>query len=146
MTDFTSGYTPISATGWRALEYDYDAMTDGIGVGSKLYCLTNFQAMWLQQNVDYFRWQTRWNNLSIDSVELGIQADALELALMTCIDIQPFMLEYNYSVSIEVKLESFNVAYDLGGIPELNPNTPTDFYSGDDSDDRLLALCTASSI
>lgn len=146
MPDFTSGYTTLLKKQWRALVYDYDAMLNGIGDGSKLYCLTNFQAMWLQQNVDYYRWQTRWNNLSIDSRELGIQADELELALMTCIEIQPYMLEFNYLQAVGLTLTVYNEDYDIGGIPELNPNTPTDFYSGDNSADRLDALCTACNI
>lgn len=146
MTDFTSGYTTLLKKQWRALVYDYDAMTEGIGDVSKLYCLTNFQVMWLQQNVDYFRWQTRWNNLSVDSNELSVQADALELALMTCIDIQPFMLEFNYNQAVSAVLNTYNVLYDAGGIPELNSNTPTDFYSGDDSEDRINALCTACNV
>jgi len=146
MTDFTSGYTTLLKKQWRALVYDYDAMLEGIGDGSKLYCLTNFQAMWLQQNVDYFRWKTRWNNLSVDSNELGVQADALELALMTCIDIQPYMLAFNYNQIVIQVLSEYDALYDAGGIPDLNPNTPTDFYSGDDSDERLNALCTACNI
>jgi hypothetical protein len=146
MTDFTSGYTNLLRKQWRALVYDYDAMQDGIGETSKLYCLTNFQVMFLQDNVDYMRWVTRWNNLSIDSNSLGQLADELELALMTCIEIYPYMLQFNYDSEVDALLNNYDILYDLGGIAGLNANTPTDFFQGDGSTDRDNALCTASNI
>lgn len=138
-----STYTSLQKKQWRALIYNYENMIDGLSGDSKLYCLTDFQRVWLQSNVDYMRFPTRWTNLTITNDELNQLADDLELALMSCVDIQPYQVQFTYNQAVKQTLNDLQSAYDLGGITQLNPNTPTDFYNGDDSLDRNAALCTA---
>lgn len=141
-----STYVTLQNKKWRAITYNYVNLMDGLSEGSKLYCLTDFQRTWLMSNIDYMRFPTRWTNLSITKDELNQLADDLELALMSCVDIQPYQVEFTYNQTVKQTLDNFQSAYDLGGISELNPNTPTDFYDGDGSDNRESALCTACKI
>lgn len=136
---------PLLRKSWRALSYDwleYQQFSDD----ACLVCLTKRQLAWLQSNVTYYAWPTRWENLGITLEELSHEAVELEFALMTCIDIQPYQIEFSYNQAVLDALASYLAAYGAGGITELNPNTPTDFYSGDGSVDRVAALCTASNI
>jgi len=136
---------PLLRKDWRALNYDWLEYQQ-FSNASCLVCLTERQLAWLQSNVTYYAWQTRWQNLGITNEELSHEAVELELALMSCINIQTYQLEFNYNQAVESVLKAYDDAYALGGIPELNSNTPVDFYSGDGSQERLDALCTATNI
>jgi len=46
---------------WRAITYNWDILST-YGNGSKLYCLTDFQAAWLLSNTEYMRWSKRCEN------------------------------------------------------------------------------------
>lgn len=138
-----SEYEPLSNKKWKAITYDWDVLTTYSNSESRMYCLTPFQANWLLANVEYMRWATRQVNCPCTPEELNNLAGELSYNLMSCIDFQPYQLQYLYEQGIADNLNNFETLYDSGGIPELNPNTPTDYYSGDDSDERLDALCTA---
>lgn len=129
---------------WRAIQYDWDTLATAFG-GGKLYCLTDFQATWLQANVEYLRWQTRQVNCPCTPEELATLADELELALMSCVDFQPYQLDYVYNNQIQQKLTDLNNAWN-GNPSDLNPNSPDDFFNGDGSDFRNTALCQALKI
>lgn len=145
MTSKYFGMEPQSSKQWRAITYDYDLMSS-YSDESRLYCLTDFQVAWIMSNLPYYNWITRWTNTNATQKDLNDQQNEMELALMSCLQLQPYMLEFNYEQAVELVLNNYETLYDSGGIPELNANTPTDFYSGDDSDERLDALCTAVSI
>lgn len=65
---------------------------------------------------------------------------------MNCIDINPWQIEFSYEQAVSNALEAMQDRYNLGGITELNPNTPTDFYDGDGSQQRIDALCMACNL
>jgi len=144
MSSGTEYYSLVSKR-WRAILYDYERLAVNSDQ-QRLYCLTDFQVAWIRSNLDYYTWLTRWENTNATQKELDIQRSALELSLMSCLQLQPSQVEYIYNQAIEADLLGMNTAFDSGGIPELNPNTPTDFFSGDDSQDRLDALCSACEI
>jgi hypothetical protein len=145
MNQRSFGYTPLQKKAWRAITYDYEGLASYSDT-ARLYCLTDFQVAWLQSNVLYYNWLTRWTNQNATQKELDEQQAELENALMTCIQLQPSQIEYLYKEQMTQTLDEYNTLFDSGGIPELNSNTPTDFFSGDDSSDRLDALCSACNV
>lgn len=139
------GYSPLVQKQWKGLTYDYAGTLEGTEGLTCLVCLTDFQRAWLQANVPYMRWETRWSNLAITSSELNQHADDLELALMSCIEINPYQIDYTYQQQVQNQLNQF--ADDYTGTPSsVNSNTPDDFFSGDGSDERVDALCTAINV
>lgn len=141
----TSEYYNLSKVKYRAIIYDYLALAVSSDV-QRLYCLTDFQVAWLRSNLPYYTWRPRWEHQDATPTELEKSRAELELALMSCLVFSPAQLEYIYEREMEKQLGVFDALYDEGGIPGLNENTPTDFYSGDDSDERLNALCSACNI
>jgi len=135
----------LSSKKYRAITYDYEAL-QLFSTESKLYCLTDQQVAWIRANIPYYFWKTRWTNLNISNEKLSENASELEYALMSCLDLQPATIQYIYDREVKKQLELFNTLYNSGGIAVLNPDTPTDFFNGDDSDDRNSALCTALTI
>lgn len=133
---------PLFKKRWRGITYDYAQMIENTPNVEKLVCLTQFEINWLQANVQYMTWQNRWTNCPCTPEELAQMGATLEDKLMNCFD-----LTYNVGYLVQETnadlRQGYNDAYTLGGIPELNPDTPTDFYSGDGSVDRLEALCMA---
>lgn len=127
---------------WRAISYDWDTISV-YGNQGKLYCLTDFQAAWLQANVPYIAWSTRWENCPCTDEDLSQFASELEYALMACIDIQPWQLDYLYNQGITDTLATFNNDWDGMNPSSINPDSPDDFYSGDGSLERNEALCLA---
>jgi hypothetical protein len=67
----------------------------------------------------------------------------MEFNLMSCTDLQPWQLNSLYDAQRDIQRAEYQALYDVGGIAELNENTPTDFYDGDGSVDREKALCMA---
>lgn len=137
-----SEYTYLQTKKWRAIGYDWNVLST-YQPTSRLYCLTDFQVAWLLSNTEYMRWSTRWIDCPCTQDDLDAMKAELEYNLMSCFDLQPYQLDYIYDQIVANQLQGFNDRYDAGGISELNPNTPTDFYSGDDSQARLDALCMA---
>lgn len=138
-------YQPLQVKQWRAITYDYLGLATNSDI-SRLYCLTDFQVAWLLSNVPYYNWKPRWENSEHTQVELNDEMANLEYALMSCLQLQPASLDYLYDRAMVEDLAIYDSAYGGGGIPELNENTPTDFYNGDDSIIRREALCTACNI
>ena len=136
---------PLKSPTWKAITYDYDELSRASDQ-ARLYCLTDFQVAWLMSNVTYYNWMTRWRNSDAMQVELDSEQAQLEYALMTCLQLQPYQLDYIYQIQITEQLVIFNDLYDVGGIPDLNPDTPTDYFDGDSSASRELALCSAVNI
>lgn len=131
----------LSKKAFRAILYDWDTIST-YGDNTKLYCLTDFQASFLQSNVEYMAWSSRWENCPCTDEDLRLMASELEFALMDCIDFQPYQIDYTYQQAVGAQLGTFNDDYT--GVPSsVNPNTPDDFFSGDGSQDRTDALCTA---
>lgn len=137
-----SEYTYLQVKNWRAIGYDWDVLSS-YGQSSRLYCLTDFQVAWLLSNTEYMRWSSRWIDCPCSQADLDAMKAELEYNLMSCFDLQPYQLDFLYENALNQQLEKFNDLYDAGGIAELNANTPTDYYSGDDSSARLDALCMA---
>lgn len=137
-----SSYTPLQRKGWRGITYDWEAL-QAQGDKARLYCLTDFQVAWLLSNCEYFRWQTRWKNLDVGQQQLDQQKAELEYRLMDCLDFDLDQLQYIYDATQQAQADRYNDLYTAGGIAGLNPNTPTDYYSGDGSVQRLDALCMA---
>lgn len=140
-----SSYTLLQKKKWRAITYDWDILST-YGNTSRLYCLTDFQVAWLLSNTAYMRWSTRWENCPCTQADMDAMKAEMEYNLMSCIDIQPYQLDYLYTQAQNQQFDAFNVGYDADGIEGVNENAPTDYYSGDDSQDRLDALCTACKI
>jgi hypothetical protein len=132
----------LSKKKWRAITYNWDILSQ-MSDTTRLYCLSDFQVAWLLSNCSYFGWETRWENLSIGTEELNEKKASLEYALMDCIDIQPYQMDYLYQQAIADDVAGLQSDYDAGGIAGVNTNTPTDFYDGDGSSERIDALCTA---
>lgn len=137
-----SEYTYLQVKKWRAIGYDWNILST-YNQSSRLYCLTDFQVAWLLSNTEYMRWSTRWIDCPCSQQDLDAMKAELEYNLMSCFDFQPYQLDYLYEDALNRAFQEFNVLYDEGGIEELNPNTPTDYYSGDGSDAREGALCMA---
>lgn len=143
MTEKISQNTNLLKKQWRALTYDWDILAT-YGNESKLYCLTDFQAAWLLSNTDYMAWANRWSNCPCTEDDMYAMKAELEYNLMNCFDTRWMgQLEYVYQRAAEEQLEGFQIAYDADGIPGINEDTPTDYYNGDDSYNRQLALCMA---
>ena len=130
---------------WNAVTYDYLGIATNSDQ-SRLYCLTDFQVAWLQANVVYYNWMTRWENNEATQDELNEQQAELETALMLCVQLQPYQVQFIYDAITIADFTGMNYRYDAGGIAGLNPDTPTDFYYGDESAYRVQALCTAINI
>lgn len=141
----SSDYQYLKDRQFKGLIYDWDLMLNQ-GDNKRFYCLTDFQAMWLLSTTELLSWKTRWENCPCTDEDLLAMTAELDLALMSCVDYRPFENNFVYQQAVGATLNAYDESYDSGGIPELNPNTPTDFYSGDDSDDRLNALCTACNV
>lgn len=138
-------YTILQNKRWRAISYDWEILST-YGNQSNLYCLTDFQAAWLLSNTQYMRWGTRWDNCPCTPGDLDKMAAELEYNLMNCLDLQPWQMDYIYDQMQAQNLAGLDSLWDGVNPDSVNPNTPNDFYSGDDSDDRLNALCTACKI
>lgn len=146
MTEKISQNTNLLKKSWRALTYDWDILAT-YGTESKLYCLTDFQAAWLLSNTDYFAWSNRWVNCPCEEDDMYAMKAELEYNLMNCFDTRWMgQLQYAYDQLQAGQLEQYQVDYDVDGIAGINPDTPTDFYSGDDSTNRQKALCMACDI
>lgn len=137
-----SSYTLLQKKKWRAITYDWEVLST-YQPTSRLYCLTDFQVAWLLSNTQYMRWSTRWENCPCTDGDLDKMAAEMEYNLMSCFDLQPYQLDFLYEDALNRAFEAFEALYDEGGIAELNPNTPTDYYNGDDSPARNYALCMA---
>ncbi len=145
MTQSSSTYVTLQKKAWRGLVYNYGNMLDGLSSKDCLVCLTDFERTWLIGNIEYMRWMTRWDNISISQSELNQIADTLEDKLMSCTEINPFQIDYTYHQAVQNQLAELNALWT--GLPSsLNPNSPDDFFSGDGSSDRIDALCTAVKI
>ena len=136
-------YEALARRQWKAITYDWNILDTYDNTVGKLYCLTDRQAAWLICNVEYLRWQTRQNNSPYSNTELLDLAGDLEYRLMACFDVEPYQIQTIYDATIDAERNRYQELYDAGGIAELNSNTPTDFYSGDDSPERIDALCMA---
>ena len=62
---------------------------------------------------------------------------------MNCFGYNPYENEYVFNQAQDAQINQFLDSWD-GSLPSsVNPNAPDDFFSGDGSDDRIDALCTA---
>jgi len=130
---------------WIGLTYDYAMMIENLTQSDCLVCLTEFELAWLQANVQYMRWSSRWTNCPCTPQELNDMADVLERKLMSCIEINPYQTDYIYNQSVSDQLGVFNADYN--GLPSsVNPNAPDDFFSGNGSSDRITGLCDACKV
>lgn len=145
MPEGSSQYTYLQSKRWRALGYNWDILSS-YGQASKLYCLTDFQVAWLLSNTEYMRWSSRWQNCPCTQADMDAMKAEMEYNLMNCLDIQPWQMDYIYDQMQAQNLAGLDALWDGVNPDSVNPNTPNDFYSGDDSDDRLDALCTACKI
>jgi len=128
---------------YRAITYNWDILSK-YGSEANLYCLTDFQAAWLSSNTSYFAWKTRWENCPCTDEELALMRAELDYNLTNCFDTRWMgNLNYLFERSVNEQLQEFADEYALGGIAGINADTPTDFYNGDASSDRDIALCMA---
>lgn len=144
MQPYSENYN-LSNKRWRAIRYDFDTLSQYSNTNGKLYCLSDFQASWLQSNVPYISWSTRWDNCPCTDDDLSQFAAELEFALMSCVDFQPYQLQYVYDQTTQEQLGVFNDDY-TGTPSSVNSNSPDDFFSGDSSLDRVNALCSACKV
>lgn len=138
----SSEYEYLQTKKWRAITYDFDKLYS-MGQDSKLYCLTDFQAAWLLSNTEYMRWQSRWLNCNCTQAELDALKADLDFNLMSCIDYLPYQVDFIYQQAVQQEIDRLEALWDGVNPSSVNPNTPDDFYNGDDSQDRNRALCTA---
>jgi hypothetical protein len=130
---------------WRAITYNWETLSSYQPIG-RLYCLTDFQVAWLQSNVQYMGWSSRWDNCPCTPSELQAMQAELEDRLMSCIDFQPYQLELVYNEALEQSFQRYNDNYD-GVLPSsVNSDAPDDFFNGDDSAIRNNALCNAVTV
>lgn len=130
---------------WIGLTYDYAMMIENLTQADCLVCLTEFELAWLQANVQYMRWSSRWTNCPCTPEELNDMADILERKLMSCIEINPYQTDYIYNQTVSDQLGVFNADYT--GLPSsVNPDAPDDFFSGNGSSDRITGLCDACKV
>ena len=145
MNEFT--YSNLNKTQYRAITYDWQQMISNLDGSSCLYCLSDFQVMWLRANIPYMSWNTRWINCPCTAEQLAQMSAELEYNLMTCIDVQPFQIQSLYNQMMTSQLAGYQAAWDTDPTPSgVNPASPDDFFNGDDSTARNLALCTACKI
>lgn len=143
MSQDWSEYYSLENKKWRAITPDWNVLST-YSEHSKLYCLTDFQAAWLLSQTEYMHWKTRWQNCPCTQSDLDAMKAGLEYNLMNCFDTRWMgQLQYVYDEQSAEQLDVFQTAYDAGGIPALNPDTPTDFYDGNGSVARVNALCMA---
>jgi len=141
-----SSYELLQKKQWRAITYDWDILSQNDNI-SRAYCLTDFQVAWLLSNLDYFAWSTRWENCPCTESDMLAMQGELAYNLMDCIDLQPYQLQYLYQTKQSEQLQALADIWDVDPTPSsINPNTPDDYFSGDDSQDRTDALCTACKI
>ena len=141
----SSEYYNLETARYKAITYNWDTISSN-GNNSKLYCLTDFQASWLQSNTAYMAWSARWLNCPCTDDDLEAMKAELEYNLMNCLDVQPWQMAYLYDQAQQANLDHLDFLWDGVNADSVNPETPNDFYSGDDSNDRLNALCTACKI
>lgn len=138
-------YTYLQNKKWRSITYDWDVLST-YGNAGRLYCLTDFQAAWLLSNTVYMSWGTRWDNCPCTAEDLVAMKAELDYALMSCLDFNPYKLDYLYKQAQEANLAYLDSLWDGVNPSSVNPETPDDYYSGDGSDARVDALCTACKI
>lgn len=138
----SSEYKYLQSKKWRAITYDWESLWKQ-GQNSNLYCLTDFQVAWLLSNTEYMRWSSRWENCPCSQNDLNAMKADLDYNLMSCFDLNPYMLDKVYQDSVNSDFQGMNDRYDSGGIEELNPLSPTDYFNGDDGTARNTALCLA---
>lgn len=139
-------YYYLQNKSWKSITYDWDILSR-YGNTSRAYCLTDFQAAWLLSTTGYMAWSTRWKNCPCTEQDLIDMKAELDYRLMECVDIQPYQLQYIYDSGQAAELDELQALWDADPNPSsVNPLTPDDYYSGDDSQDRLDALCTACKI
>lgn len=127
---------------WRAISYDWDILS-AYGQSRRLYCLSDFQVAWLLSTAPYMGWKSRWENCPCTPEELANMTAELEADLMMCCDFNPPDIGFVKGQINQQTLQEYQDRFDSGGIPELNPNTPTTFYSGTGSIEEVNALCMA---
>lgn len=138
----SSDYITLQNKRWRSITYNWEILST-YGNGARLYCLTDIQAGWLLSNTEYMRWTTRWENCPCTQSDLDAMKAELDYNLMNCIDFDPYQIGYMYNQAVQTNLDELQAAYDVGGVSGVNPDTPTDYYSGNGSSDALNALCMA---
>lgn len=141
----SSEYTHLQVKKWRAITYNWDVISSYQQI-SRLYCLTDFQVAWLLSNTEYMRWSRRWIDCPCTQSDLDAMKADMELNLMSCLDFQPYQLDYMYNDSVNRDFQAYNDRYDSGGIAELNPSSPTTDFNGDGSSPRNTALCLACTV
>lgn len=146
MSNKSADYINLQVKKWRALTYDWNILSS-YGNTSRAYCLTDFQAAWLLSNTDYMQWSQRWENCPCTDEDLSNMKAELEYNLMSCIDLQPYQLQSLYDAQMSDQLDYLQSVWDIDPTPSaINPSTPDDYYNGDDSQERIDALCTACKI
>lgn len=142
-----SQYINLQRKHWRALTYNWDVLADYSNVTSRLYCLTDFQCALLLSTTEYFRWQSRWIHSPYSQNELEALVASLDFNLMNCYQLQPAQLDFIYEHAITDTLAGYQALWDIDPNPSsINSNAPDDYFDGDGSIDRELALCTAIKI
>lgn len=138
-----SQYINLQVKKWRAITVNWDILAQNSLTETKLYCLTDFQAAWLLSMTEYMRWSTRWENCPCTQNDLEALKAEMDFNLMSCIDFQPFQMQYLYDSAQQNLIGDYTDSWD-GSLPSsVNPDAPDDFFNGDDSDERNDALCTA---
>lgn len=138
----SSEYVWLQNKKWRSITYNWEILST-YGENARLYCLTDLQVGWLLSNTEYMRWETRWENCPCTQSDLDAMKAELDYNLMNCLDYDPYEIGFVYNRTVAENLDELQARYDDGGIPAVNPDTPTDFYDGDGSPERLDALCMA---
>lgn len=137
-----SSYDVLQKKQWRAITYNWDILSQ-YGQNTNLYCLTDFQVAWLLSNTEYFAWGTRWANCPCTENDMLKLKAEMEYNLMSCVDFQPYQLQYIYQQANDAQLAVFSNDWDGVNPSSVNPSAPDDYFNGNDSDDRNDALCNA---
>lgn len=137
-----SEYTYLQNKNFRALSYDWEALSNNGGTVG-LYCLSEFQVAWLLSNTEYIRWSTRWIDCPCSQSDLDAIKAELDYNLMNCLDFQPWQLDSIYNDANNQAMDRYESNWDGANPSSVNPNAPDDYFNGDDSPDRNNALCSA---
>ncbi len=128
----------------KAFSIDYDYLDQNFTDTDYLWLLSDKERTMLLSLTDYFRWSTRWENLSITNDELQALVSKLDERLMSpvmaCVDAK-IILSTNNQILINQYINNWD-----GSDPQsVNPNTPAlgENFEDDGSPDRDMALCMA---
>lgn len=129
---------------WKGITLDYDFLLEQDNAIEWMLCLTERELQVLKAAIAPFHWKTRYfsDTQEIDTDFIEHMIASLELRLdgycMPCQDINTFIV-----LAQNVAVEMIYNRYDGSTPSSVNENAPDDYFDGDGSAAREMALCMA---